>query len=151
MANRFNARRTVDEKPADRAVEPAHVREIAEQDYDAEVAAAVLPVALDFFGKDSKPCETLAPRFEAVARKFSGKVLFLRISRTDSASVAARLGVTASPTIVFLQGGREKGERLGGAEIERTALKARVEALLGIPPRPAVVVATPSDGPREAT
>jgi thiol-disulfide isomerase/thioredoxin len=139
MANRFNVRLPVNEDPAVKAVEAAHVKEIAEKDYETEVAAAALPVALSFFGKDSKPCEAFAPRFAAVAEKFSGKVRFLKISQGDHAPVAAKLGVTASPTVVFLQGGKEKGERLTGDDIKRTDLKARVEALLGIQP----AVATP--------
>lgn len=134
MKNRFDVRVPVTEDPAMKAVEALHVKEIAEKDFEAEVVAAALPVALDFYGKDSKVCETLAPRFAAVAEKFSGRMRFLKISRTDSAHVAAKLSVTGSPTIVFLEGGEEKGQRLTGDDIKRTELKARVEAMLGIVP-----------------
>jgi thiol-disulfide isomerase/thioredoxin len=148
MANRFGVRPPVSEDPAVKAVEAQHVKEIAAKDWEAEVAQATLPVALDFYGKDSKPCETLAPRFAAVAEKFAGKVRFLKMSRADNAPVAEKLGVKASPTIVFLQGGAEKGERLTGEDIKRTDLKARVEALLGV--KPAGEVA-PAPAPAPAT
>jgi thiol-disulfide isomerase/thioredoxin len=147
MANRFNVRLPVTEDPAVKAVEALHVKEIAEKDFEAEVVAAALPVALDFYGKDSKACETLGPRFAAVAEKFSGKMRFLKISRADNAPIAAKLGVTASPTIVFLKGGEEKGERLAGDDIKRTDLKARVEALLGIVP---VAPTAPSAATKDA-
>lgn len=137
MANRFNVRVPVSEDPAVKAVEAEHVKEIAEKDFEAQVVAAPVPVALSFHGgKDSKACETLAPRFAAVAEKFAGKVRFLKISRAGAPALAAKLGVTSSPTIVFLQGGHAKGERLSGDDIKRPDIKARVEAMLGIQPTP---------------
>jgi thioredoxin len=142
MANRFNVRLPVTEDPAVKAVEAQHVKEIAAEDYEAQVVAAELPVVLDFYAKDSKPCETLGPRFAAVAEKFSGKVRFLKVSRAANAKLAERLGVAACPTIVFFQGGKEKGERLSGEDIKRTELKARVEAMLGRTAAPAALPPT---------
>ena len=133
MANRFNVRLPVNEDPKVKEVEALHVKEIAEKDYETEVVGAALPVVLDFYGTDSKACEALAPRFAAVAEKFTGKVRFLKVLRSANAQLATKLGVTASPTLVFLQGGKEKGERLSGEDIKRTELKARVEAMLGVP------------------
>jgi thioredoxin 1 len=145
MANRFNVRLPVTEDPAVKAIEAEHVKEIAEQAWEAEVVASPLPVVLDFYAKDSKACETLGPRFAAVAAKFTGKARFLKVSRSANAKLAEKLGVGACPTIVFLQGGKEKGERLTGDDIKRTDLKARVEALLGVAP-PAVAAASQASG-----
>jgi len=131
MANRFNVRVPVSEDPKVLETAALHVKEIAEKDYETEVVGAALPVVLDFCGT-SKACEALAPRFAAVAEKFAGKVRFLKVVRLANAPLAARLGVTASPTLVFLDGGKEIGERLSGEDIKRTALKARVEAMLGV-------------------
>lgn len=61
-----------------------------------------------------------------MAERFAGKVRFLKVVRLANAHLAARLGVTTSPTLVFLDGGKEIGERLSGEDIKRTALKARV-------------------------
>jgi thioredoxin 1 len=131
MKNRFDVRLPVTEDPAVKAIEAEHVKVIAEQDWEAQVVAATLPVVLEFH-EDSKPCETLGPRFAAVAARFSGKARFLKVSRSANPRLAERLGVTACPTIVFLQNGKEKGERLSGDDIKRTDLKARVEAMLGV-------------------
>lgn len=130
MKDRFQVRGPVNEDPKVKEMAALHVKEIAEKDFETEVARAELPVVLDFYGADSKACEALAPRFAAVAQKFAGKIRFLKILRLANAELAAKLGVTASPTLVFLSGGKEKGERLSGDDIQRTALKARVEALL---------------------
>ncbi|HEY6100491.1 MAG TPA: thioredoxin family protein, partial [Anaeromyxobacter sp.] len=119
MANRFNV--TVPEDRDGKETAALHVKELAEKDYETEVVGAALPVVLDFYGTDSKACEALAPRFAAVAERFAGKVRFLKVLRTANAQLAARLGVTASPTLVFLAGGKEMGERLSGEDIKRTA------------------------------
>jgi thioredoxin-like negative regulator of GroEL len=132
MANRFNVRVPVNEDPKVKEIQALHVKEIAEKDFETEVVGAALPVVIDFYGTESKACESLAPRFAAVAEKFAGKVRFLKVLRSGNAQLATKLGVTASPTLVFLQGGQEKGERLSGEDIKRTELKARVEAMLGV-------------------
>jgi thioredoxin-like negative regulator of GroEL len=130
MANRFNAKPPVTEHPKAEETAAMHVKEIAEKDFDAVVVDAALPVVLDFYAKESKPCEELAPRFAAVAEKYAGKVSFLKVLRQDNAALAAKLGVTGEPTVVFFKGGKETGERLTGEEIKRTALKAQVDALV---------------------
>ena len=86
MKDRFNARVPVNEDPEVKAVAALHVKEIAEEDYEAEVVKSALPVALHFYGAESKACETLSPRFAAVAQKFSGKVRFLKVLRDASAA-----------------------------------------------------------------
>jgi thioredoxin-like negative regulator of GroEL len=143
MKDRFNVRVPVGEDPEVKAVAALHVKEIAERDWDAEVAGSALPVAIHFYAAGSAACEALSPRFAAVAQKFSGKVRFLKVLRSDGAPLAARLGVSTSPTVLFFAGGKELGERLSGDDIKRTDLKARVEALLP-PAAPAPAAAAPA-------
>lgn len=132
MANRFNVKVPVNEEAQVKDAAALHVKELAEKDYEEEVVGAALPVVLDFYGADSKACAELAPRFAAVAERFAGKVSFLKVLRSGNARLATRLGVTATPTLVFLAGGEEKGERLSGEDIKRTDVKARVEAMIGV-------------------
>jgi len=133
MGNRFSARIPPTNDPGGKTPAVTHVSEIVENDYDGELGG-LLPIVLDFYGTESKACEALAPRFAAVAERFAGKVRFLKVLRQTNANLAARLGVTASPTLIFFVGGKEVGARLLGDDIKRTELKARVEAILGEPP-----------------
>ena len=107
-----------------------YVREIDQAQYETEVIAATTPVVLDFFSTECPPCEALAPKYEAVAEQFAGKVKFLKIFRQGNKELAARLGVAGSPTLVFFKAGKEFGERMTG-EIKRTELKKSVEQLVG--------------------
>ena len=108
-----------------------YVKEITQADYEAEVARSELPVVLDFFSTECPPCEALAPKFDAVAEQFAGKARFLKIFRQGNRELATKLGVTGSPTLIFFKGGAEVGERMGGEDIKRTAIKAQVESLVG--------------------
>jgi thiol-disulfide isomerase/thioredoxin len=134
FANRFNVRLPVNEDPRVQELVALHVKELAEKDYEVEVLGTALPVVLDFYAAGSKAGEDLAPRLAAVAEKFAGKVRFLKVLVSANAQLAATFGVTATPTLVFLSAGKEKGERLSGEDIKRADVKARVEAMLGIVP-----------------
>ncbi len=108
----------------------ANVKEIQATDYEREVLGATTPVVLDFFSTECPPCEALAPKYEAVADQFTGRVAFLKIFRQGSRDLATKLGVTGSPTVLFFKHGQEQGRRLTG-EIKRSELKAAVESLAG--------------------
>ena len=107
----------------------ATIREITQEEYDAAVKSPG-PVVLDFFSTECPPCEALAPKYEALAEQFGGRVQFLKIFRQGNRELAQRLGVTGSPTLVFYRDGVELGERLTG-EIKRSELKQRLAALAG--------------------
>lgn len=130
MANRFGVWVPGTDELARKEAEALNVMELAEKDYEAQVTASALPVVLDFYGNGSKACEALAPRLVAVATRYAGKVRFLKVEHAAAPGLASRLGVSGAPTLLFLQGGKEAGERLTGDDIQRTALKARVEGLL---------------------
>ncbi|WP_242342419.1 thioredoxin family protein [Anaeromyxobacter terrae] len=108
----------------------AAVEEISANQYDERVLGAETPVVLDFFSTECPPCEALAPKYEAVAEQFAGKVRFLKIFRQGNRELATRLGVSGSPTLLFFKSGREVGARMTGEDIKRSALKSAVEALL---------------------
>jgi len=106
-----------------------NVSEIQAGDFETRVRAASEPVVLDFFSTECPPCEALAPKFEAVAEQFKGKVRFYKIYRQGSRDLAAQLSVSGSPTLLFFKGGKEFGARMSG-DIKRSELKQAVEAML---------------------
>jgi thioredoxin-like negative regulator of GroEL len=108
----------------------SRVTEITQADYESRVLGAEGPVVLDFFSTECPPCEALAPKYEAVAEQYGGRVEFVKVFRQNNRDLAARLGVTGSPTVLFYRAGEEIGERLTG-DIKKSELKRRVEELLG--------------------
>jgi thiol-disulfide isomerase/thioredoxin len=108
----------------------ALVEEIAAPAFEAEVLGANVPVVLDFFSTECAPCEALAPKLEAVAEQFAGRVRFLRIFRQGNRELATSLAVKSSPTLLFFDDGREVAPRMTGEDIKRSAMKATLESLL---------------------
>lgn len=106
------------------------VSEIQASQFESEVRGAATPVVLDFFSTECPPCEALAPKFEAVAEQFKGRVRFYKIYRQGNRDLAAQLSVSSSPTLIFFKNGKEVGSRLMG-DIKRSELKQAVEGMLG--------------------
>ncbi|MGC4115819.1 MAG: thioredoxin domain-containing protein [Myxococcales bacterium] len=105
-----------------------NIKVIEAAQFETEVLASPIPVVLDFFSTECPPCEALAPKFEALADKYGTQVRFLKVFRQGNRELAARLGVSSSPTLVFFKSGQEVGERLTG-EIQRSAIKSALEGL----------------------
>ncbi len=106
-----------------------HVHVIDQDRFEAEVLRSHDPVLLDFFSTECPPCEALAPKYEAVAGQFAGRARFFKIFRQGNRELAAKLGVTGSPTVLLFKDGREVGGRLSG-DIKRSELRQAVEALV---------------------
>lgn len=63
-------------------------------------------VILDFYSTDCPPCEALAPKFESIAELFHPYVKFLKIYRQENRELAAKLGVSSSPSLLFFKEGQ---------------------------------------------
>ncbi len=103
----------------------AFVEEMAAADFEKKVVGAETPVVLDFFSTECPPCEALAPKYEAVAEQFAGRVQFFKIFRQGSRELATQLGVTGSPTLLFFRAGKEEAPRMSGDDIKRSRSRPR--------------------------
>jgi thiol-disulfide isomerase/thioredoxin len=94
-------------------------------------------VVVDFFSTECPPCEALAPRLEAVAAQYAGRVRVYKVFRQGNRELATDLGVLGSPTLVFFRGGEEVGSRMTGGAIRPADLKRQLDELLARAPQPA--------------
>jgi thioredoxin reductase (NADPH) len=115
----------------------AHVREIDAAAFETEVLAHPGPVAVDFYSTECPPCEALAPKYDALAELYGQDVKFVKIFRQGNRELSEALSVKASPTVLFFDGGKEVGSRLGGG-IKRSELVDQLDALIA-PERAAAV------------
>ncbi len=97
--------------------------------FEAEVLDERRPVVVDFFSTECAPCEALAAKYEGAAALYGDDIKFVKIFRQENRVLAEKLGVRASPTVLFYAGGKETGERLTGG-IKRAALESALDALL---------------------
>lgn len=81
-------------------------------------------MVVDFWAEWCPPCLMMAPVFEEVARRFSGRALFARVNVDEAPDLARRYGIMAIPTIMVFVGG-EPVDRVIGA-VGEEALEALV-------------------------
>lgn len=104
---------------------PLHVQE---QDFEAQVLRADLPVLVDFWAEWCGPCRMVAPIIEEFAGEYDGRVKVVKVDVDENPKVAMRYGIMSIPTLGVFKGG-EMIDRLIGY-MPKPELKRRLEAIL---------------------
>ncbi|MDD3078881.1 MAG: FAD-dependent oxidoreductase [Paludibacter sp.] len=86
-------------------------------------------VVLDFYSTECPPCEALAPKFEAMAELYGEKIKFLKIFRQGNRELAAELGVSSSPTLIFFDNGQKILDTISGG-IKKSEIMDHLDRML---------------------
>jgi thioredoxin 1 len=91
----------------------AHVTEVNDSTFEAEVLRADRPVLVEFGAAWCPPCRALAPIVERVAADCAGTLKVVMVDADESPEAAKRCGVRAVPTLVVFRGGEKRGQHVG--------------------------------------
>ena len=75
--------------------------------FDRLIAAASVPVIVDFWAPWCGPCRMVAPELEKVARNLAGEVLVVKVETDTQTELAGRFGIRSIPTLAVFRDGRE--------------------------------------------
>ncbi|RMH21643.1 MAG: thioredoxin [Gemmatimonadetes bacterium] len=86
---------------------------VAQEDFDATVLGAPVPVLVDFFAEWCGPCKWVAPLVDEIARDYAGRVLVAKVDTDQAPAVAERYAIRSVPTLILFEGGEERARSVG--------------------------------------
>ena len=87
--------------------------EITNENFNAEVMDADVPVLLDFWAPWCGPCKMIGPVLEDVAGEIRGRAKICKINVDEQMELAQEYGVSTIPTLVLFIGGAEADRMVG--------------------------------------
>ena len=100
-----------------------------DDNFQAEVLEADLPVLVDFWAEWCGPCRALAPTIDELATEQQGKLKVGKVDVDQAAAVAGQYGIQSIPTLLLFIGGELK-ESITGA-LPKAQLMQRIEPHMG--------------------
>lgn len=80
--------------------------EIDEAIFNEAVLQSKIPVFVDFWGPNCRPCLMIEPVIDELAEDFDGKVSFARVNVSDNPQITRRYGVMGLPTLMVFKEGQ---------------------------------------------
>ncbi len=87
------------------------------------------PVLADFWAEWCGPCRTMGPVLQELSREMKGKLTVVKINTDEQPSLASRFNISAIPTLILFQNGKEV-HRVSGA-MPLAALKNQLKPWIG--------------------
>jgi len=106
----------------------ADVGEVTDQDFEAEVLKADVPVVVDFWAEWCAPCRAIAPIIGELAQEYGERVKIVKMNVDESPQTPGRYGVRAIPTVLAFKSGAVV-EQLQGAR-PRAAFEEMITKLV---------------------
>jgi thioredoxin 1 len=93
-----------------------NTQEFNDANFKAQVLDSAQPVVVDLWADWCAPCKALAPTIDALADELVGTITIGKMDITANPNTPSQFGVTAIPTILLFQGGKEVGRMVGGGK-----------------------------------
>jgi thioredoxin 1 len=89
------------------------VKDVSDQDFEAEVLQSDQPVLVDFWAAWCAPCRMIAPTVVQVAQDYSGRAKVVKLNVDDNRETSARFNIRGIPTLLLFKDGEVKDQIVG--------------------------------------
>lgn len=80
----------------------SNVINITDAQIESEVLHSDIPVLIDFYADWCGPCKTLAPRLEAIAKKYAGSLKVVKIDVDANRAAVQMFRIQSMPTLILI-------------------------------------------------
>jgi thioredoxin 1 len=101
---------------------------VNDKSFSSEVLNSDLPVLVDFWATWCRPCHSISPIIEELAKEFMGKVKVTKLNVEESPSTPSQYGVRGIPMLILFKGGKILDQIVGA--VPKARLKAMLEKAL---------------------
>jgi len=103
--------------------------ELDRDNYESETANPDLPMIVDYWGPQCKPCLALMPHVDELEKTYEGKIKVGKVDVSKNRMLCAKQRVMGVPTFIIFKGGVEV-ERLTGDDVSKDDIKKAIEAVV---------------------
>ncbi len=89
------------------------IKEIGENEFEAEVIKSKKPVLVDFWAPWCGPCNMIAKALEELAEEYGESLKIVKVNVDENADLASRFDVMSIPTLKLFKEGNEVESIMG--------------------------------------
>jgi thioredoxin 1 len=91
----------------------SHLLDVDETGFEEAVLKSKVPVLVDFWGPDCRPCVMVAPVLENLAEEYDGWAGFIKVNVSEHPRIASQYGIMGLPTLIVFRDGKPFSNLVG--------------------------------------